>query len=80
MKRALAALLAGVVLGGTATAGAATQWYHRSYGIICKSDAATHSVACVRSDGNGYGIGISRDVVLVMNTDTGRDVFHRYQP
>jgi hypothetical protein len=37
-------------------------------------------VACVRSDGNGYGIGISRDVVLVMNTDTGRDVFHRYQP
>lgn len=72
----LVVLLVGLVLGGVGIAGAASLW--RANGILCRPMAG--GIACLRSDGAGYGVGITRDFVMVMNMDTGRRVFVRYQP
>lgn len=46
-----------------------------SQGIWCKS-IAPNGVACVRMNGKGYTVGLSRDIVLVMRN--GKKVFARY--
>jgi hypothetical protein len=75
----LAGVIAGLLLGTISVAGASTEGASmHANGVWCK--AASGSVACVRENGSGYGIGISRDLVMVMNLDTSRRVFLRYQP
>lgn len=76
MKRTIAALVGGLVLGTAGTAVAASQMhviYDRN-GITCGYSGTV--VACA---GSGYTIGMSPNVVMV-KTRSGRTVFQRYQP
>lgn len=76
-------VLLGIVIGcaigaGGAIAAAPKQWLHQ--GIYCRTFVAVGSpVACVKDDGTGYGVGISRTLVVVTRQD-GRIVFSRRQP
>lgn len=75
MKRKLkltsvAAGLTALVVAGSAYAGS---FIHR--GIFCKTNSA--GVMCMRDDGVGYGIGINRAGVIVMNSHQ-RVVFQRF--
>ena len=79
MKKLLAGLAAGLALGSASVAGAATIWQHSAGGITCRATSGT-GIACVRSSGGGYGVGISTYGVLVMDVDSGRTVFKRFQP
>jgi hypothetical protein len=80
MKRAIAGLIAGLVLG-TAGVGAAASngyWQHKTDGVCCKNSGGT--IACVPMSGEGYGIGISRDAVMVMRASDSKTMFVRMQP
>jgi len=61
-----------------AIAAVAKAWTNVTYGIYCKTDASSESVLCMRDNGTGYGIGISKYGVTVMRN--GAVVFQRYQP
>ena len=80
MKRAIACLIAGVVLGSTSVGVAATSgyWSHKQDGVWCKNSGG--NIACIPMSGDGFGVGISRDSVLVMNLDNSKTVFTRFQP
>jgi hypothetical protein len=78
MKRVIAALLAGVVLGSAAVAGAASTWRYEGKGIHCTSSGGP-GVVCIRADAKGYGVGFSRHSVVVQD-GKGRAIFTRYQP
>jgi hypothetical protein len=80
MKRTIAGLLAGLILGTVSTAVASSQWEHRTYGILCKSSVKTHSVICVPVKQHGYGVGISEDLVMIYNTRTTKIDYWKRQP
>lgn len=77
MKRwFLAGLIAGLIAATVGIASASSLW--RVNGVLCKPGGG--GVACVPSNGEGYGVGITTGFVMVMNLDTGRRVFVRVQP
>jgi hypothetical protein len=79
MKRVIAALIAGIAVGASGVAGAATMgWSHKQDGIWCKS--VSGSIACIPTTARGYGVAISRDAILVMDIQSEKKVFVRYQP
>lgn len=80
MKRGLIGFIAGLMLATVSIGGAATSRtsYWRANGVMCTRGGG--GIACVLEYGGGYGVGISRDVVLVRNNDTHRTVFTRFQP
>jgi hypothetical protein len=77
VKRVISALIAGVILGSTGVGVAASQWSHHQFGVWCKSDYSSQGVACVKETGTGYGIGITRNFVMVMN-NRGKTVFIKF--
>jgi hypothetical protein len=80
-SRIIPALVAGVAIGAAGTAGAATQWNHHQGGIWCKTASiqGAPTVLCVPESGDGYAVGINRNLVSVMSMATGRSVFARQQ-
>lgn len=73
-------LLLGIVIGcaiGASGAVAAAQQGWLYAGIRC--EAAAQAVVCVKNNGTGYGVGITRKVVVVTRED-GKAVFSRRQP
>jgi hypothetical protein len=88
MKRIIAGFVAGLVLATAGTGYAVTQASQTSQGsqnihfrgIWCTTNSDTDSVACIPDNSRGYGIGISRDLVLVYNINTHRSSFQRAQP
>jgi hypothetical protein len=77
-RRVVAALIAGIVLGSTAVAGAMSAYSYEGKGIACSTSHGP-GIVCVRNDAKGYGVGFSRDMVIVQ-TAGGRTVFKKYQP
>lgn len=78
IKGKVAAAAAGIIIGGTGTGLAAASFNGHAYGVWCKSDARSQSVACVKDNGRGYGVAISKDLVVVLNLATGKRVFTRF--
>ena len=79
MRKVFAALVAGIVLGSAGVASAKTfGWYHNSHGVACKQSGG--DVSCVPATAEGYGVGINRNFVIVVNLQTGKTVFRRLQP
>jgi len=78
MRKLIAGLVAGLILGSASVAGAATAYniVYSGHGITCATSGKI--VGCVRTNGSGYSVGISNDAVMVMRN--GRSVFQRYQP
>lgn len=69
-----------LIVGATGNASSNGTIYMQK-GIWCQTAAG--GVACVRSDGKGYGMGFSKDAVLVMRFDSDgsrHSVFKKYQP
>lgn len=79
MKRILASLIAGVLLGTAGIAGASgsstSSKNFYANGVWCKSGAG--GVMCVTLDGSRYGVGISNSVVMVYDSSSHRAVFTR---
>lgn len=87
MKRTIAALAAGLALGGTTMAVASdsgsTRHILRTGTIGCDYDPGQAAVTCATHDGRGYGIGFSHSLVLVARFDNDGShhiVFKRFQP
>jgi hypothetical protein len=78
MRKFIVGVVAGVAVGAASVAGAASQWSHHERGVWCRS--GSYGIACIPESNTGYGVGISRNAVVVMNVDSGRTVFSRYQP
>jgi hypothetical protein len=72
------ALAAVLLAWSAASAEATTDSFINSRGVYCQPGGG--GVACALTSGSGYGVAISRGAVIVMNFDTGRQVFTRYQP
>lgn len=80
MKGKIVALVAGLVAGLTGSGLAASTWSQHTYGIWCKSDPGSRGILCIKESGSGYGVGITRQFVMVYNLDTGKRMYVRYQP
>jgi len=81
MKKLFAGLFAGLVLGTAGVAGATSAGYiYSQHGVVCKAAGASagYGVACIKDTGDGYGVGFTRDFVIVTNS-SNRIVFKRYQ-
>jgi hypothetical protein len=81
MKRLIAGLLAGLTLGGAATAGAATTfWSHTTGGIHCEANSNGKygpAVRCMPTNYKGYSAFIDKGLVVVSDLKTGKVVFYR---
>lgn len=77
MKRSIAGLIAGLILGTAGIAGASpsAQSDMHANGIWCKPGGG--GVACIAMDGSRYGVGITDQFVMVMDTKSGKNVFVR---
>lgn len=76
-------ILAVAAFGLSATSsGASSQWDHHQGGIWCKTKpvAGAVSVLCVPESGKGWGVGINKNFVMVVNLATGKSAFVRLQP
>lgn len=76
MKFAVVSVIAGM-LGLTGTSSTANNIHYG--GVWCKTWGKPKAILCIKEDGTGYGIGISKDLVLVQNS-RGKRVFVRIQP
>lgn len=77
MKRIiLTALVTAAVLIPT-SAYASAQWSHTSNGIWCKTSGV--NTLCIPTNATGYGVGISRDAVMIYDINRHRSVCQRYQ-
>ena len=77
----LGALVAALATGAAVQANTAYRTIYRGQGIWCTSSSS--GVQCLRADGLGYGMGFSRDAVLIMRFDADgshHNVYTRYQP
>jgi hypothetical protein len=74
----LAAVLTAFLLSAATAEATSSGGTIRYAGAVCQGGGG--SVNCVPLGGSGYGIAINSELVLVMNLDTGRRVFVRYQP
>jgi hypothetical protein len=61
-------------LGAAATAQGTSQADIRYQGVWCKTHASSHGVLCVPTTGRGYGVGITKQFVMVYNLNTGKAV------
>ena len=80
MKHTLIGLIAGIILATAGVAGAtgekAQSKQFVNNGVLCKA-APGGGAMCLRTDGRGYGVGITRDFVLVLSENNKR-VFVRF--
>lgn len=78
MKKLIVGLVAGAALGGASAQAASTLWSAGQ--VVCRpAHMAGSGVVCVRSDGRGYGMGMTGDLVMVTN-NSGRTVYVHRQP
>lgn len=78
---AIAAIVAALATGAAVPASTAYRTIYRGQGIWCTSSSS--GIQCVRTDGMGYGVGFSRDAVLIMRFDadgSSHRIYSRYQP
>lgn len=76
MKTLIAVIITALIT--SASAFGAASWSHMQNGVWCKSSGI--NTVCIPTSAEGYGVGISRDAVMVMNLRTQKSVFQRYQP
>lgn len=73
--RLLAGILIGIAIGAGGAVAATQDWLYA--GIRCIP--SQQAVVCVKNDGTGFGVGITRKVIVITNQD-GKRVFSRRQP
>lgn len=84
MKKVITSLVVGVLIGsagiGIASSGRNADIHYG--GIWCKTQysGGAPSVLCIREGGSGYGVGINRNLAMMMNLDSGKIVAARTQP
>jgi hypothetical protein len=63
-------------------AGASALWSHRTDGVWCKTAKVSGQLAvlCVPETGTGYGVAISRNLLVVVDINKSQRVFSRRQP
>lgn len=79
MRKFATGLIVGCLLATTGVGIAASKfaWQKTYAGVICGGEKS--QVVCARTDGRGYGVGISRDIVAIMRTN-GSVVHVKTQP
>jgi hypothetical protein len=81
MKRTIAALATGLVLGSAGVGIAATSgMIHMGYNVACEKNAGSQTILCVAKGNHAnLGVAISTKMVAVINAKTGAVLYVKAQ-